>query len=76
MIFIGTVLVGTEVAISEGAHVIRHISAVARFSGYVYGTADRESYSFQIGARLAPINQVSTSIETKRMKLCNIQLCV
>ena len=51
-------MVGTEVEIPEGAHVINHISPVARFSGYVYGTADRESYSFQIGTRLAPINQV------------------
>ncbi|XP_067936654.1 uncharacterized protein [Watersipora subatra] len=53
----GTSLVGTEVQIEEGAHVINHISPVALFSAYIYGTADRESYSFQIGTRLAPINQ-------------------
>lgn len=52
-------MVGTQVRIQEGAHVVKHISPVARFSGYVYGTQDRESYSFQVGSRLAPINQVN-----------------
>jgi len=55
---LGTVLVGTHVPITDGAHSMRHISPIARFGGIVYGTANKESYSFQIGMRLAPINQV------------------
>ena len=57
----GTSLVGCQVEISPGPHAIRHLSAVVRFGGYVFGIADRESYSFQIGSRLAPINQVKIS---------------
>lgn len=63
---LGTVLVGAEVQIGDGAHTITHISPIAQFSGYVYGTADKESYSFQIGARLAPINQVLLFYKTVR----------
>ena len=55
---LGTDMVGTQVNISDGAHAISHVSPVAQFGGYVYGTQDRESYSFQIGSRLASINQV------------------
>lgn len=66
-------MVGSEVAIQEGAHTITHISPVATFSGYVYGTADRESYSFQMGARLAPINQVCFILHILLLVLTSIQ---
>lgn len=50
---------GTQVDIEDGPHTIRHVSPVAKLGGYLYGTADKESYSFQIGTRMAPVNQVS-----------------
>ena len=52
-------MVGTQVQIEDGPHVIRHVSPVAKLGGYLYGMADKESYSFQIGTRMASINQVS-----------------
>ena len=51
-------MVGTQVQIEDGPHVIRHVSPVAKLGGYLYGMADKESYSFQIGTRMASINQV------------------
>ena len=52
-------MVGTQVQIEDGPHVIRHVSPVVKLGGYLYGMADKESYSFQIGTRMASINQVS-----------------
>lgn len=60
----GTNLVGTQLRIEEGSHVARHSSPNVKFSGYLYGTADRESYSFQIGTRMALINQVPINTMT------------
>lgn len=65
MTVLGTVLVGTQVQIEEGPHSVRHVSPVAKFSGYLYGMADKESYSFQIGTRMALINQVSSTVFKK-----------
>ena len=55
---VGLDLVSTQLRIEEGPHAVRHVSPVTRFSGYLYGTANKESYSFQMGTRMAPINQV------------------
>ncbi|XP_013401799.1 IgGFc-binding protein [Lingula anatina] len=49
----GTNFVGTWVNVSGGAHTVYHPNAT--FMGLLYGTADRETYGFPVGMRLADI---------------------
>ncbi|KAJ8310520.1 hypothetical protein KUTeg_012385 [Tegillarca granosa] len=55
----GTDLVAGFIQVSDGTHTIRHTSPISVFGGYLYGTANYESYGFPTGTRVAPINAVS-----------------
>ncbi|KAK3088262.1 hypothetical protein FSP39_016736 [Pinctada imbricata] len=66
----GTELVGGYVYVGKDtkAHSIKHKSPTSVFGAVAYGGAHYESYSFPVGLRLAPINQVCKS---SRMKLAD-----
>ena len=51
---------GALVAVAEGVHRLRHENPTVRFGAVLYGRADRESYAFPVGMRLAPINAPCT----------------
>ena len=55
----GTNYTGTSFMISQGAHTLQHVDPTVTFSVLVYGNADKESYGFAAGMRLARINAVS-----------------
>ncbi|KAJ8313206.1 hypothetical protein KUTeg_009242 [Tegillarca granosa] len=60
----GTDLVGGHVEVSHGTHTVRHTSVISVFGGYVFGTANFETYAFVSGSRLAPINTVCVPTTT------------
>ncbi|OWF44651.1 Hemicentin-1 [Mizuhopecten yessoensis] len=52
----GTDLVGGYVIVSDGYHAIYHISPIVVFGGYLYGTANWETYGIPAGTRMATVN--------------------
>ncbi|XP_062614916.1 uncharacterized protein LOC134276660 [Saccostrea cucullata] len=44
--------------IPPGSHTLKHSSVIAKFSGILYGGANKESYCFPVGQRFAQINEV------------------
>ena len=54
----GTTLIGGYISIPEGTHTVRHISPIAIFGGFLYGTASAETYGFTTGMRMAKVNAV------------------
>ena len=50
---------GTSFEISTGVHTVQHEDPTVTLSVIVYGNADKESYGFPAGMRLANINAVS-----------------
>lgn len=55
----GTIYSGTSFAVSDGVHSIQHEDPTITISVVVYGNANKESYGFPAGMRLADINAVS-----------------
>lgn len=66
----GTAYSGTSFEISNGVHTIQHEDPTITLSVIVYGNADKESYGFPAGMRLATINAVSLH----NIKYCNFAL--
>lgn len=58
----GTDYRGTSFMVENGAHTVQHIDPTVTFSAIVYGNADKESYGFAAGMRLARINAVSITL--------------
>ncbi|XP_071171034.1 SCO-spondin-like [Mytilus edulis] len=53
-----TDLVGGYISVSEGSHTVRHTSPISIFGGFLYGKANKETYGFTTGMRMAKINSV------------------
>lgn len=54
----GTNYSATSFLVNEGTHTAQHVDPTVTFSVIVYGNADKESYGFAAGMRLARINAV------------------
>lgn len=56
--------------IDQGAHTVQHVDPTVTFSVIVYGNADKESYGFAAGMRLARINAVCICVISMSLSIC------
>ncbi|VDI81772.1 Hypothetical predicted protein, partial [Mytilus galloprovincialis] len=59
-----TDLVGGYISVSEGSHTVRHTSPISIFGGFLYGKANKETYGFTTGMRMAKINSICVPTPT------------